>query len=547
MALIMATALVMVFAGCAQSDKSDKSDSAQTETGKPVQTDPQQSDRTPENLNLTGFPIVKQPITIRMMAAVDPRGSNYDELPLWQDYEQQTGIHIEWNGVPKTGYDEKKNLAFASGDVPDAFYRGYLTASDVVTYSEQGVLIPLNDLIDNYAPNVKAMLENYPEAKQSLTAPDGKIYSLPELDGFPEARLLAYLYINTEWLEHLGLQMPETTEQFYQMLKAFKEGDPNGNGSADEIPFLAKKDDDWINKLRGSFGLGTRGFDSDFDVDANGNFRYIPTSPEYKQLLEFGHRLYTEGLIDKEVFTQDKAAATAKAQTGNIGVVIGNSPDAAGVSGDELDHWEGTEPLLGPQGTFVAQIGAGVASNKVGTFAITNKDKYPEATIRWIDYWFGSEGSKTMSLGYEGITYTQLPSGEYEWTDLVANNPNGLTSPQVLGQYIPNIGGGTPRINMKEYNLGKTSPIANAAYTKWMPHVPEEVWSVYLFKPEEQKRLSAIQVDIETYVSENTYKFVTGDEPLSEFDHYVNTLNSMGLEEMTQIYKTAIDRVLNTK
>jgi len=130
---------------------------------------------------------------------------------IFQDLEKETNVHIEWENIPDTDYQTKKNLLLASGDLPDAFYNSGFSDLDIVNYGEGGTIIPLEDLIDEHAPNLKKILEKRPEIKQLMTAPDGHIYSLPRAEEMGLGAVPFFVSINKTWLDNLGLEIPQTT------------------------------------------------------------------------------------------------------------------------------------------------------------------------------------------------------------------------------------------------------------------------------------------------------------------------------------------------
>ncbi|MEK1830296.1 extracellular solute-binding protein [Priestia megaterium] len=157
-------------------------------------------------------------------------------MTIFKELEKRTNVHIKWKNIPGDGYQEKKNLMLASGDLPDAFYSSGFSDSDIVKYGQNGTIIPLEKLIKDYAPNLKKRLEERPELKKIITAPDGHIYSLPRAEEMGLVEFPNEQVINKKWLDKLGLPVPKTLEEYHQALKAFKEQDPNGNGKQDEIP-----------------------------------------------------------------------------------------------------------------------------------------------------------------------------------------------------------------------------------------------------------------------------------------------------------------------
>ena len=161
--------------------------------------------------------------------------------------EDKFNIKFDWQINPSDGAKEKRQISLASGDYPDAYiltaYIDEFSQADVLKYGQQGVLLPLNDLIDKYAPNIKAAMEKHPELKTLNTAPDGNIYGI---GAYTECFHCSYpnkMWVNTEWLKKLNMEMPKTTDEFKAMLEAFKTKDPNGNGKADEVPLSGSTED----------------------------------------------------------------------------------------------------------------------------------------------------------------------------------------------------------------------------------------------------------------------------------------------------------------
>ena len=196
-------------------------------------------------------PLTEEPVTFRIMVRKEDLSQNtWPEKECVQYTEKQTGIHIEWIEVPSSGWTEKVNLTFASGDLPDAFIGGV----DVV--SNMDMLTPLGDLIDQYAPNVLEMFETLPDMRGALTLSDGNIYSLPTGDADVKNQIQTEMWLNQAWMEKLSLKTPTTLDELYDVLVAFRDGDPNGNGIKDEIPLLvsASSDAARLDFLFGLFG-----------------------------------------------------------------------------------------------------------------------------------------------------------------------------------------------------------------------------------------------------------------------------------------------------
>ena len=193
-------------------------------------------------------------------------------------------------------------------------------------------------------------MEETPDMKKISTFPDGKIYSMPtRLPSRPKSRNQPV--INKAWLDKLGLKAPTTTEELYQVLKAFKEKDPNGNGKPDEIPYTETGlNMDFLNPF------GITDINASSMIVQDGKPVYFPTTDAYKEALIYTHKLYSEGLIDQELFTQDNTMTSAKWQNADIPIVgFSNqwTPDA--VFGKWSDQYEAIAPIAGPDGNVISQ------------------------------------------------------------------------------------------------------------------------------------------------------------------------------------------------
>lgn len=526
----MIIASILFLASCSQ-EKNEK--------------DPEASEEALKNLNESGMPIVKEPITVDFFVGTSSTTaqSDWNDILIWNKYAEMTNMEVNWNQISEDALEEKRNLALASGDLPDVFYAAQLSGLDILKYGEQGTFIKLNDLIDKYAPNLKELMKENPEIEKAMTFPDGNIYSMPNIysPDFLSLRIGATPWINREWLDTLKMDMPETTDEFYQYLKAVKEQDPNGNGKHDEIPFGGPNINELIGWVQGSFGINNRA-DKYVDMDPNTDkMRFIPTSDGYKEMLTYVNKLYSEKLIEQNIFSIDWSQFLANGSEGKYGSTVFWTP-ADTFANEAGKAYESAVALKGPNGD---QLFTSVLPSIAGTgeFVITNENKNPAATVKWMDYFYSDEGAKLFYMGVEGETYEETADGKYEYLDKIVNNPEGLTLNQEIGKYLTWGGTFSPGIIKEEYFAGsESSPLAIEAAEKLKPNVPEEIWAGFTYTADENKVLSALGADIEKYVAEMRDKFITGDVPLSEWDDYVETIEKMGLEEYMNIQKEAYKR-----
>lgn len=520
------------------------------ESGKTVDVPQNASEETQnDNFNATGMPIVTETITLKGFASQHAFQGPFDQMLVLQEMEKMTNIKIEWETVPQDGFVEKRNLKFASNDLPDFLFRGQLSDDDVVNYGNQGLIIDLSDLIDQYAPNLKKYLDEHPDWLSSIRSPEGKIYALPLINEADNNRVIHW-FINKPWLDALQLAAPQTTEQYYEVLKAFRDNDPNGNGLQDEVPLSGTGGViGFADMFMGAWGLGTTGMtfykSTLTDLGPDGNIRFIPTDPRYREVLQYINMLWNEELIDKNVFTNNIPEIGQIGREGKLGAV--NALSASDLLADpEKDRdFQFILPLKGPHGDQLHSNTVAPVAQK-GAFAITKVNEHPEAILRWADHLYSAEGYELLFWGVEGKTFTKSDKG-YKFVESISNNPN-MTEVIARGQFTPLIGGNIPYIFTTEY--WNNFPFEETTYAiqlnvdankLYAPYYPAHVWSPFLYTKEESAELKQF-TDLKQYISDKTTDFIIGKTPFSEWDNYVQQLENMNLQRYMEIINTAYER-----
>ena len=345
--------------------------------------------------NKTGLPVLNEKQTFTIAVSLSTRCENtWKEKAASIMAEEATNVHIEWLEIPDASWEEQVSILIGSGDLPDAF----CSPNGIDTMSNLDILVPLNGLIDEYAPNIKEMLDGSPDIKAAITAKDGNIYSLPTGKDQPQKAMEYSLWINKEWCEKLGYKLPTTTEEYVEVLKAFRDKDPNGNGKQDEIP-LDLKGVDYQNLLYGSFGvMQTQNYV--YSVDGE-TVLFCGEQKGYFDALNWMHMLYEEKLLDNEVFTQTSAELTAKATNEDllIGSIIVWSPDSLD---KRFTDYVILDPLVGPDGYQYYTKNSSPLGQMEG-FCITTACKDPAALVRYYDYNISSlEVALTWMYGPDG-------------------------------------------------------------------------------------------------------------------------------------------------
>jgi len=499
--------------------------------------------------NATGLPIVKDKVTLKLVSPKAPVAPDYNEMTIFKRLEESTNVHIDWNNIPDTDYQEKKNLLLAGGDLPDAFYNAGFSDFDLAKYSQDGTIVPLDDLIDKYMPNVKKLLANKPELKKFITSPDGKIYSLPigEEMGSGQEWIAAnpyFFFINKKWLDKLGMQVPTTLDELHNVLVAFKEKDPNGNGKKDENPmsFIHM----WwcadIGSLFGGFGMGDP---NDHLMVRDGKVIYTAAQQQYKEAIQYFSQWVKEGLIDKESFTQTKDPNALFAK--------GKTPEQTLGS---FIWWEETEivgperekdyvlvgPLKGPKGEQKISRMNGSPWGR-GSFVITKVNKNPEVTARWIDQQFEPKMTAQIHWGPIGEVYEEkdgklvnkpLPAGTAmgEFRQKVAPNGAGV----VTAEDFKNIVDMEPRAKVRIDRV-KT----------FVPYMEKENLPSLFFTPDEVDKKNQIETELKEYVNKKRAQWLMGGGIETEWDKYLSDLKKIGLDDYMKIVQGAYDRFNKSK
>jgi len=481
-----------------------------------------------------GFPIVPEKINLTLMAP-DIGIQNWNEMVVLKQMEELTNIHFTYNNAPKDSFETKKNLVFSGGEYPDIFLAAGLTAAEQMNYGEQGILVPLEQLIEDYAPNMKKILEENPGIRKSITAPDGHIYALPVID-FNQPWYRNPMWYNGEFLKKLGItKLPETTEELYTYLKRVKEEDPNGNGQKDEVPLSSVNLRDIRTWLLGAFGV----YEEEVYVDDNKVVHYTPMEEGYKQFLTYLNRLWNEDLLDHETFSQTADQKKAKAQKNQV-ALFSDWHAYMTLGGDPSTE----DPMFAPVKSDMVDKPV-IARSKginIGAFAISKSNAYPEASMRWVDYLYSYEGALLFNRGPEGTLW--------EYTDKATKTKRALNvegnNEEFRATLTPNYGIAIPTITTEEVLKGLKTDfdmwVDNESKSKLLDHGARIPFPVLFLTSEEQAEVNVLSSDLNTYVRQMEAKFITGAEPISNWDNYLKTVKKMGGERMAEIYQAAYDR-----
>jgi putative aldouronate transport system substrate-binding protein len=487
--------------------------------------------------------------------------------------QQKFNMTIKWQTTTFDGgpAKEKRQISLASGDYPDLYlmipWVDQFSQVDLLKLANQGVVVPLNQLIDQYAPNIKKALDATPEWKAMATAPDGKIYGMPQWVDCFHCSYQDKLWMNSAWLKKLGLQQPKTTEDMRKVLEAFKTQDPNGNGKADEIPLSADVGDALIPYFMNAFIYDPQGAGSNNDstlVLKDGKVDLQANKDGWREGLRYLNSLYKEGLIDKGAFTQNGAALKQQGDNAKAAILGSTTVLHLGIAvtvgqADGRDkQYDVVPPLTGPSGANYT--GYNFPSVPGATFVLTNKATPEEQiqAIKLLDYIFTQQGQINGQFGMEGKAWTKPGPGDVALDKSL--KPVFKQIPQKPGTAPRNSGWGA----LAQYNntaqfrnseaIG-TDLYSQAGYERRLFEATKlyaghedkaqiyPFWKVWI-DPSLASEVATLQTNIENYVQQNTLQFVTGSKNLdTDWDAYVKGLDGLGLKRYLEIQQTAYDKV----
>ncbi len=502
------------------------------------------------NFNAEGYPICPdEKVTLRVMIqsrAEMPSDLNMQEIH--QRAEEIMNVHIEWIMVPADGWNEKKNLMLATGDLPDII-ESKINESDLTRYGPEGTFVELTDLIANYAHNINKLMDTeMPELRSFIAAPDGKVYSLFRVNSGPWMTSNGVGMINKQWLKTLNLEVPKTLDEFTNVLRAFKTGDPNGNGVADEIPLSFYKrifENFGLGYIFSFFGLGIGGhpFNQTFADVKDGKVICQGVQEEYRDAVRYLGQLYAEGLVDIEGFTLDDAQLFSKfnqepaivgvSQMWDINDSVSNPNNLAAYDYYPLiPAYEGKDPVFYRQplpGTYR------------GWGTITSACEHPEVAMRWLDYWFDQTNTIESIEGPIGVRVLEKEDG----TLYVRKPPEGLT---VAEDRFANCRAGilAATVSMYENRLKLPSTDKKVAFVQEYGHPfadPDPMMPVF-YTAEESETMGILQSDLRTYIERRTSEWIINGNVDAEWDAYLEEIKGVGLPQWLEINQAAYDRYM---
>ena len=392
------------------------------------------------------------------------------------------------------------------------------------------MLADLKPYLSENCPNLSALLSDNPEYAQAITLPDGSIAALPAITEQPAENCV---WLNREWMDALGLQMPTNAEELTEVLRAFKTRDPNRNGKADEVPlaFLGAFD---LKFLGHAFGL----IANDYNLrEADGQARFVPLEAQFRPFVEWLRQLFSEGLIDPQGFITtdmlrnvDKDTAT-NVYGGAITTLPSNFLPTAWVSKYAV------MPALQYDGQAVYRSFAGHVTT--GVFAVTTACNDVAKLLQWVDQFYTEEIYILSSAGQENVDY--VIDGDGTWRLTAAAQGNSYFSGDTL------IASGTP------YPCYATEAFQRLYYDQTVASLSDEIAKIsgmaqrpfpyVALTAAQQAEIAPLQSALGRLVDESIARWVTGETEISDqsFEDFEKKLYEAGLEQFMNIWQQVLD------
>lgn len=561
--LLCLSMLVGVMAGCngggtsSTSGTTDTSSTADTGDSEASGTEASASETSEDGVTNKGttLPIVNEPVTLNVVKErhmLDTTES-YNEKAAWANITEETGITIEWTELAAGTAAERIPLMLSSGDLPDVFWA---VLSDAQVLQNESNLFAMEDYMEDFAPNSLATYDQLGvDWKEIATTPSGHIFGfLGRYESLYENTGDGIQIINKAWLDKVGMDVPTTLDEFTEVLRAFKEQDPNGNGQADEIPYCFSENMwcAYATNTMGWWGIGD-GAGSDTTSSKStrdGKVTGSVNTDEYRQYLEYTHSLYAEGLMDQEGFSQNTEVFSTKIKSNQVGTYFCWTALEYLTSEQEKD-WVVLPPIQAIEGVDPIANGevdrSTIQKNK---WVITTSCEHPEAAMRLWDYQARDVESKmTVAMGEKGKLWDEYEDGSGYYFVVPEDTTPEFTFEHM--KYTYGVVNDPPLMTKEETpkNDGEISPSA-ALRDSMVDQVDEyflpkedQLPQIYV-STEAIDRRTFIETDLFAYIKEFRAQAIMNGFTDDEWNNYVSQLDAYGYQDWLQWYQDMMDGTL---
>lgn len=484
--------------------------------------------------------------------------SEPNKRTIFKRLQEKTNVEIDWTAIQADQWSDKISLEMANTkNMTDFIFSAGFSDNDLLKYAKQGVIIPLEEYIDAYMPNLQAVFEKYPEYRTMCTDTDGHIWALPWIEQLGNEKTAIQTignmsFINKKWLDFLNLKVPTTVDEFEQVLIAFRDhaseiqAEFGIDGSIIPMSCIVNDGDQDPSLIINGFGEGYGDADKTRHIAVTNDKEVIcsATQDGYKEGIEWLHKLYEEGLIDTESFTQEWSTYVAKGKSGRYGVCF--SWDVANI--DNLEDWVPLPALTADTRNITPQNGSFTSGFDRGRCVVTAVAENPALVCAWLDQMYDPFQSPQNNWGTYGedddFDIFEL-SKNAEGGEMLKHAPLGDASPVEVRE-AESVGG--PLAVLNDYYDVYVTCSDDAQYRlDWIKeyYTPDMnldyVYPNVFMNQEDTKKLSDLQTDIEKLINANKSDWIMNGFTDDDWNQYLSELDGYGLEEYLQIFQKYLD------
>ena len=462
--------------------------------------------------------------------------SNMSETSFAKQLMADTGVKINYLHPPQGQQGEKFNLMIASNELPDIIeYNWYYYTGGPEKALEEGLIVPID--IEKDAPNLYAYLKDHPEIDKMCKTDDGKYFGFPFIRGDRWLQTSAGIIIRQDWLDDLGLSMPETIDDWTNVLTQFKEK----KGAKAPLSVTTGAFGNTYSAFVGAYGI-TTGLYLDNDQVKMGELQ-----PEYKEFLKQMNEWYKAGLLDNDFISLDNAMIQTNILNGVAGGTVGSV-------GGNLGKWMAAKPndkysLVGAPNPVLKKgdsIEFGnmqlAATGTAGT--ITKNCKNYDAAVKLLDYGYSEKGHMLFNFGIEGESY-EMKDGYPTYTENITNSSDGTSMAVKLSTYALSQQEGVFVQDKRYMEQYAQLPQQKEAISTWSnTNMEKHLLPNIVLTSQQVEQMKTKLENMNTYNSEMMTGFITGAKSLDQFDSFVAEMKTRGAEEYVNMMQEAYDRYL---
>ncbi|MCX4297886.1 MAG: extracellular solute-binding protein [Lachnospiraceae bacterium] len=505
------------------------------------------------------FPLAEKTTLTGMTQYPANTESDPNKRTIFKRLQEKTNVEIEWKAIQGDQWGEKITLAMAdTSTLTDFIFSAGFGDNDLLRYADQGVIIPLEEYIDAYMPNLKSIFDKFPEYRKMSTDTNGHIWALPWIEQLGSEKTAIQSvgdmsFINKKWLDFLGLKIPTTVDEFEQVLIAFRDHaselqkEFNIDGSIIPMSCIVNDGNQDPAILINGFGEGYGDNDQGRHIAVTDDKKVICTATQqgFKDGITWLHSLYEQGLIDPEAFTQEWSTYVSKGKSGRYGVCF--SWDAANII-DDFAGWVPLPALTADVRNITPENGSFTSGYDRGRCVVTAVAKNPALVCAWLDQMYDPFQSPQNNWGTYGedddfdiFVLGKNANGE----DMLQHAPLGDASPVEVRE-AESVNG--PLAILDEYyGVYVTCPDDAQYRLDWIKdyYTPDMntkyVYPNVFMSQEDTEELSNLQTDITKTINAKRSDWIMNGFTDADWDEYIKSLDAYGLSDMLAIFQKYLD------